>query len=223
MAPTDPHCTIGNNIDTNAMHVTSLEKCSRRYGAKNKTRIIVGTVFEEEIGPKETELGRCRTFIVAKFYLGGGAMKVATINIRSFNIHTLETTSTSTGADGGKRAAASTTTTTVDTTVTDPVSVQVFESPAPDPLNDEAFRVVVAQPMSEMPGHPLSPLTEDGGSVVWDVSAHAMDESTVEMPPPPPIPRLLPLPQNLPFHLPTPPLPPILAPRTPFPQRRSPG
>ena len=101
MAPTYPHCTIGNNIDTNSMHVTSLAECSRRYGAKNKTRIIVGTVFEVEIGPKATELGRCRTFIVAKFYLGGGAMKVVTINIRSFNIHTLETTSPSTGADGG--------------------------------------------------------------------------------------------------------------------------
>ena len=59
-----------------------------------------------------------------------------------------------------------TTTTTGDTTVTYSVSVQVFEASAPDPLYDEAFRLVDAQPMAKMPGRPLSPLTEAGGSVV---------------------------------------------------------
>ena len=71
-------------------------------------------------------------------------MKVATTNIRSVKLYTTEPPRPSTGGDGGERAAAATTTTTGDTTVTDPVSVQVFEAPAPDPLNDEAFRVVVA-------------------------------------------------------------------------------
>ena len=49
--------------------------------------------------------------------------------------------------------------------------------------------------MFETPGRPLSPLTEAGGSVVGGVLAHVMDASTVEMPPPPPLPRLLPLPK----------------------------
>ena len=79
-------------------------------------------------------------------------------------------------------------TTTGDTTVTDPVYVQIFEAPAPDSLNDEEFRVVVAQPMAETPGCLLSPLTEDGGSVVGAVLAHVMDAYTVEMPSPPPLP-----------------------------------
>ena len=49
-----------------------------------------------------------------------------TINTRSVNIHTPEPPRPDTGGDGGDRAAASTTTTTGDTTVTYPVSVQVF-------------------------------------------------------------------------------------------------
>ena len=80
-----------------------------------------------------------------------------------------------------------------------------------------------AQPMAETPGSPLSPLTEAGGLVVGGVLAQVMDASTVEMPPPPPLPGLLPLLQILPVPLPTPPLPLILSPRTPSPQRRSPG
>ena len=88
MALIDPHCTIGTKIDTKAVHVTSLAECLRRYGANKKTRILVGTVLEVEIGPKATALGRRRTFVVARFNLGRGAMKLATINIRIVNIHT---------------------------------------------------------------------------------------------------------------------------------------
>ena len=70
-------------------------------------------------------------------------MEVTTISIRSVKLRTLEPPSPYTGGDGGERAAAITTTTTVDTTVTYLVSVQVFKAPALDPLNDEAFIVVV--------------------------------------------------------------------------------
>ena len=176
-----------------------------------------------EIGPKETALGRRRTFVVARFDLGGGALKVAPINIRSVKLHTPEPPRPSTGGDGGQRSAAATKATTGDTTITDTVSIQVFEAPAPDLLNDEAFRVVVAQPMAEIPGRSLSPLTEVGGSVVRWILSHVMDASTVEMPPPPPLSQLLPLPHILPVPLPLPPLPPIPAPHTPLPQRHSPG
>ena len=126
MAPTDPRCTIGTKIKTKALHVTSLDEFSGRYGANKKTSILVGTVLEVEIGPKVTSLGRRRAFVVVGFDLGGGAMKVATINIRSFKIHTPEPPCPSTGGDGEERSAAATTTTTGDTTVTDPVSIQVF-------------------------------------------------------------------------------------------------
>ena len=114
-------------------------------------------------------------------------MKVATINIRIVKLHNPEPRCTDTDGNDGERAAAATTTTTGDTTITDPVSVQVFQAPAPEPLHDEAFIVVVAQPMAENTGRPLYPLTEAGGSVVGFVLAHTIDASTVEMPPPPPL------------------------------------
>ena len=90
MAPTNPSCTIGTKIDTKAVHVTSLAKCSRRYEADKKTRILVGSVLEVGIGPKATAFGRRRTFVVAIFDRGGRAMKVATINIRSVKLHNPE-------------------------------------------------------------------------------------------------------------------------------------
>ena len=92
-----------------------------------------------------------------------------------------------------------------------------FEALEPDPLNDETFRVMVAQPMDETPGRPLSPFAEADGSVVGAVIAHVMDEYTVEMPPPPPLPQFL-LVTITPL-----PLPPIPDLRTPSPQRCSPG
>ena len=104
-------------------------------------------------------MGRRRTFVVAKFDLGKGDMKVATISICSANIHTPEPPRPSNGVDCGEKDDDSNTAATGDTTVTDPVSVQVFEAPAPNPLNDEVFRVVVAQPMAETPGRPLSTFT----------------------------------------------------------------
>ena len=55
---------------------------------KKTSRIIVGAVLEVEIGPRADASGRRRTFVVGKFDLGGGAMKVTTINIRSVELHT---------------------------------------------------------------------------------------------------------------------------------------
>ena len=76
---------------------------------------------------------------------------MATINIRSVKLRTPEPRSPSTDGYGGERANAATTTANVDTTIKNPVSVQVLEAPVPVYLNDEAFIVVVAQPMDETP------------------------------------------------------------------------
>ena len=76
-----------------------------------------------EIGLKATTLGRRRTFVIAKFDLGGGDMKVITINMRSFKIHTLEPLCPVTYGGGEEKYAAATTITTGDTTITDPVSI----------------------------------------------------------------------------------------------------
>ena len=142
-------------------------------------------------------------------------MKAATINIRSVKLHTPEPLHPTTDGDCGEGDNDSTMTNTGDTTITDTLSVQVFEVPAPDPLNYESFRVVVAQPMAETPSRPLSTSTEDGGSVVGDLLDHVMDASTVEMSPPPPLPQFISVP------LPPTPLPPIPAPRTISPNRFS--
>ena len=165
MAPPNPLCAIRTKIETNSVLVTSLAECLRHYGANKKTIILIGTVLEVEIGSKATTLGRRRTFVVAKFDLGGGEMKVATINIRSVKIDTPEPLCNATDGGGGDRAAAATTTTTIDTTITYPVSIRFFEAPAPDPFNDEVFRVVFAQPMVEAPSRNLFPLTEASRSV----------------------------------------------------------
>ena len=63
--------------------------------------MIVGTVLEADIGPKATTLGRCRDFFIATFYLGGGDMNMATINIRIFKLHTLEPLRPDTYGGGG--------------------------------------------------------------------------------------------------------------------------
>ena len=81
----------------------------------------------------------------------------------------------------------------------------LLEAPSPDPLNDKALILVVVQPMTETPGHILYPLAEAGGSAVEGILSHVMDAYTMDMPPPSPLTRLLPLPQILPFPLPPPP------------------
>ena len=92
--------------------------------------------------------GRRRTFVVAKFYPGGGDMKVTTINIRSVNLHAPEPFRLDTDGGVRYRNVSSTTTTTGDTTITDPVSIRFFKTPAPDPFSYEALIVVVAHPMA---------------------------------------------------------------------------
>ena len=75
MAPPNLWCTIINRIETKDVFVTSMDECSRSYGANKKTRIIIGTVLEAEIGPKVITPGRRRTFVVEKFDPGGEKWK----------------------------------------------------------------------------------------------------------------------------------------------------
>ena len=100
MAPSDLCCTIGTNVDTKVVLVTSLAECSKRYRDKKKTIIIIGTVLDVEICPKVTTLGRRRNVLIEKIDLGGGNMKVTTINIRSVKIHTPGPLRTDTDGDG---------------------------------------------------------------------------------------------------------------------------
>ena len=90
-------------------------------------------------------------------------MKVDTINIKIFKIHTTENLRPATDDNGGERAVADTTTTTGDTTIIDTVTLRLFKAPSPYPLNNEASKVKVAHPMDEMPIRPLSPSTEAVG------------------------------------------------------------
>ena len=62
---------------------------------------------------------------------------MATTNIKSVKLHTLEPIRPYTDGYGGERASSVTITTTGYTTITDSVSVKVFEAPVPDPLNHE--------------------------------------------------------------------------------------
>ena len=128
-------------------------------GDTERTRILVGTVLEVEIGPKATALGRRMNFFCCNILPWRIIHEGGNHQHKECQPHTTEPPCTSTGGGGGERAAAATTNTTGNTTVTDPVSVQFFEVPETDPLNYEAFRVVVTQPTAEMPGRPLSLLT----------------------------------------------------------------
>ena len=67
----NPFFTIVTKIDTKVVLVNSLSECSRGYRGNKKLRIIIDTVLEVEIGLKATTLGRRRTFVIAKFDLGG--------------------------------------------------------------------------------------------------------------------------------------------------------
>ena len=98
-----------------------------------------------------------------------------------------------------------------------------FEAREPETLNDEAFRLVVAQTMTEMPVRPLSKFTEADGLVVGGVLDYVMYAYTMDMPPPPPIPIILPLPQIIPVPLPPPPLLLISSLRTPLSHHSYPG
>ena len=116
---------------------------------------------------------------------------MAISNIRSVKIHNTYLLHPATDVDGGEWDADFTATTTGDTTITYAVSILVFDAPGPDPLNNEAFRVVVAHRMAETPVCLLSSLTYDVGSVVGAVLAHMMDASTMDMTSLPSLPRFI--------------------------------
>ena len=71
-------------------------------------------------------------------------MKLATIKIRSVNIHTPEPLCPATDIDGGGRSATATRTTNGDTTITGSVLIRFLKASALEPLNEEEFRVVVS-------------------------------------------------------------------------------
>ena len=63
------------------IHVTSLAKYIRRFGRQRKTKMIGGKVLS--IYSKNPASGHNSRYVRCEFDLGGGATKVADVNIRS--------------------------------------------------------------------------------------------------------------------------------------------
>ena len=82
----------GDSIVAKATHVTSMAECTCRLGKRNKSKVINGAVLC--IYNKKTK-SRCNSqHICAKFDLGGGTTKIASIKIRSIQVEQEEKRST---------------------------------------------------------------------------------------------------------------------------------
>ena len=74
----------GDKVTAKAVHVTSLAECTRRFGTQNKTKMVNGRVLS--VFTKKIATGRNSRCIRGRFDLGGGALKVADINVRSIKL-----------------------------------------------------------------------------------------------------------------------------------------
>jgi len=81
MVNQDPRLVIGAKVSAKAMHVTSEAECGRRYGANKKTKMLEGFVLE--VQTENTATNRTKTFVLARYNLGGDTLKDARLNIRS--------------------------------------------------------------------------------------------------------------------------------------------
>ena len=82
MSTYNPRYQVGALVHANAMHVTALVECHRRYGSNAKTKIVNGTVSELKTVPSSNQK-QTVTLITAIYSLGGQCRKVATLNSRS--------------------------------------------------------------------------------------------------------------------------------------------
>ena len=91
---------INNRIVAKAIHVTSESECSRRFGSNAKVKLVTGTVIG--VVNKPTATGRSSWHVKGRFDIGGGTMKVATLNVRSVKMAPSESANDATeGTESG--------------------------------------------------------------------------------------------------------------------------
>ena len=91
---------INNRIVAKAIHVTSQSECSRRFGSNAKVKLVTGTVIG--VVNKPTATGRSSWHVKGRFDIGGGTMKVATLNVRSVKMAPSESANDATeGTESG--------------------------------------------------------------------------------------------------------------------------
>ena len=81
--PLDPRRVIGNTVHAKAMHVTNNSECAQRYGSNKKSKLLKGVVLEVF---EKNENGRMTVMIMARYELGGGVEKTATLSSRSIKV-----------------------------------------------------------------------------------------------------------------------------------------
>ena len=84
MVNQDKRRVVGETVHAKACHVTNLAECERRYGAKLKTKEVVGVVVSVEYVPTATRKpNRRNCMVTGDFQLGGGVVKRKMLNVRS--------------------------------------------------------------------------------------------------------------------------------------------
>ena len=81
MASDDQRRIIGKIVYAEALHVTALTECARKYGSRSKSKDVAGTVIEC-IG-KKTKNNWSSTYVKVVYVLGGETLKTGELNNRS--------------------------------------------------------------------------------------------------------------------------------------------
>ena len=81
--PLDPRRVIRNTVHVKAIHVTNHYECARRYGSNKKSKLLKGVVLEVF---ENNDNGRKTVTIIARYELGGGVEKTATLSSRSVKL-----------------------------------------------------------------------------------------------------------------------------------------
>jgi hypothetical protein len=83
MLQRDPRLVVWSTISAKVTFVTSKAECCHRYAALQQTKVVKETV---ELVSRELPHGNAQkheTYVVARYDLGGGVIKVEKFNLRS--------------------------------------------------------------------------------------------------------------------------------------------